>query len=232
MSETVQIPSLDGDASFSAYLARPQGTVKAAIIVIQEVFGVNEGIRRKTDRWAQEGYLAVAPDLFWRIKPGIELDPDVPEQMQEAFGYFGQYNPDDGVKDIEATIHWLRREAGVPKVGCVGFCLGGKLAYMAAARTDVNASVGYYPVGVDQMLNESDAIAHALMLHVAAADGFVSPEAQRKMHEGLDPNPKVTIYDYEGLDHGFAAEMGNRRDEAGAQLADRRTREFFAEHLG
>lgn len=232
MSETVTIPTLDESASFNAYVARPEGTPKAAIIVIQEIFGVNPGIRRKCDDWAAEGYLAVAPDLFFRMKPGIQLDPDVEAEFNEALDYFGKYNPDDGVKDIEATIHWIRREAGVPKVGCVGYCLGGKLAYMAAARTDIDASVGYYGVMIDQMLGEKHGIANPLLLHVPTADHFVGPEAQAAMHEGLDDHPRVTIYDYEGLDHGFATESGNRRDEAGAQLADGRTKAFFAEHLG
>lgn len=232
MTETVAITTLDGNASFNAYVARPEGPPKAAIIVIQEIFGVNAGIRSKCDSWAAEGYLAVAPDLFFRMKPGIELDPDVEAEFNEALGYFGKYNPDDGVKDIEATIHWIRREAGVPKVGCVGYCLGGKLAYMTAARTDIDASVGYYGVMIDQMLGEKHGIAHPLLLHVPTADHFVGPEAQAVMHEGLDDHPRVTLYDYDGLDHGFATESGNRRDEAGAQLADGRTRAFFAEHLG
>lgn len=232
MTETVAITTLDGNASFNAYVARPEGPPKAAIIVIQEIFGVNAGIRSKCDSWAAEGYLAVAPDLFFRMKPGIELDPDVEAEFNEALGYFGEYNPDDGVKDIEATIHWIRREAGVPKVGCVGYCLGGKLAYMTAARTDIDASVGYYGVMIDQMLGEKHGIAHPLLLHVPTADHFVGPEAQAAMHEGLDDHPRVTLYDYDGLDHGFATESGNRRDEAGAQLADGRTKAFFAEHLG
>ena len=231
MTETVTIPTLDGGASFSAYVARPEGAPKAAIIVIQEIFGVNPGIRSKCDGWAAEGYLAVAPDLFFRMKPGIELDPDVEAEFNQALDYFGKYNPDDGVKDIEATIHWIRREAGVPKVGCVGYCLGGKLAYMTAARTDIDASVGYYGVMIDQMLGEKHGIAHPLMLHVPTADHFVGPEAQAAMHAGLDDHPRVTLYDYEGLDHGFATESGSRRNEEGAKLADGRTRAFFAEHL-
>lgn len=231
MSESVTIKTLDEANSFAAYVARPAGTPKAAIIVIQEIFGVNEGIRRKCDHWASLGYLAVAPDLFWMLEPGLELDPDIEAEFNKALGLFGQYNPDEGVKDIEATIHWIRREAGVAKVGCVGYCLGGKLAYMAAARTDINASVGYYGVMIDQMLGEKHAIAHPLMLHIPTADHFVGPDAQKAMHEGLDDHPKVTLHDYEGLDHGFAAEMGNRRNEAGAQLADSRTEAFFAEHL-
>lgn len=232
MSETVSIPTLSGENSFNAYVSRPEGTPKAAILVIQEIFGVNAGIRQKCDKWAEAGYLAVAPDLFWRFEAGIELDPDVPAEMEQAFDLFGKYNPDDGIKDIEATIHWIRRDAGVPKVGCVGYCLGGKLAYMAATRTDVDASVGYYGVMIDQMLGEAKAIAHPLMLHIPTADHFVGPDAQKAMHDGLDSHPKITLHDYEGLDHGFATESGQRRDEAGAQLADSLTEAFFKEHLG
>ncbi len=215
----------------NVFSAEPEGDPKAAIIVIQEIFGVNPGIRQKCVNWAKGGYLALAPDLFWRIKPGIQLDSDIPEQMQEAFGYFQQYDPNDGVKDIEVVIRYLHGK-GITKVGCVGYCLGGKLAYMTACRTDISASVGYYGVQIDQMLNESHAIAHPLLLHIPTADHFVSPEAQAAMHAGLDDHPKVTLYDYEGLDHGFAAEMGERRNEAGANLADSRTTAFFAEHLG
>lgn len=224
------IPALDGRNEIPAYVARPDADSARAIIVIPEIFGVNAGIRKKCDDWAAQGYLAIAPDIFWRFAPGVELDPDVEAEMQEAFGYFGQYDADDGVKDIEAAIRWLRTQ-GAEKVGAVGFCLGGRLAYMTAARTDIDASVGYYGVMIDQMLNESHAIANPLMLHIPTADHFVSPEAQAKIHAELDSHPKVTLHDYEGLDHGFAATSGNRRDEAGANLADQRTREFFAGHL-
>jgi carboxymethylenebutenolidase len=102
---------------------------------------------------------------------------------------------------------------------------------MAACRTDISASVGYYGVMIDQMLDESHAIANPLLLHIPTADHFVGPEAQAAIHAGLDSHPKVTLYDYEGLDHGFAAEMGERRDEVGALLADSRTAAFFAQHL-
>ena len=231
MAEMIAVPTLDGSDTFPTYVAKPQGTARAAIIVIPEIFGVNAGIRQKCDDWAAQGYLAAAPDVFWRFAPGVELDPDVPEQLQEAFGYFQRYDPNDGVLDIEALIHWIRREAGVEKVGCAGYCLGGRLAYMAAARTDIDASVGYYGVMIDQMLNENHAIARPLMLHIPTMDHFVGPEAQAAIHAGLDGHSRVTLHDYPGLDHGFAAEMGDRRDAAGAKLADGRTAAFFAEHL-
>lgn len=232
MSGNTQIPTLDGKSSLPAYVAKPAGTPRGAIIVIQEIFGVNPGIRQKADDWASQGYLAVAPDVFWRQKPGIELDADVPEEFQQAIDYMMKHDFDLGIRDVEATIHWIRREAGVAKVGLVGFCMGGRIAYQAAARTDLDASVAYYGVGIDQMLNESHAIAKALLLHVPTADGFVSPEAQKAIHEGLDSNAHVTIFDYDGLDHGFADTFGARRDEAGARLADQRTSDFFAQHIG
>ncbi|MEQ8312413.1 MAG: dienelactone hydrolase family protein [Sphingopyxis sp.] len=224
------IPALDEEGSIPAYVARPRTDSGRAIIVIPEIFGVNAGIRQKCDDWAAEGYLAIAPDIFWRFAPSVELNPDVEAELQEAFGYFGQYDPDKGVKDIEAAIRWLHGQ-GAAKVGCAGYCLGGRLAYMTAARTDIDASVGYYGVMIDQMLNEAHAIARPLMLHIPTADHFVGPEAQAKIHEALDPHPKVTLHDYVGLDHGFAATSGDRRDEAGAALADSRTRAFLAEHL-
>ncbi|MGB5075953.1 MAG: dienelactone hydrolase family protein [Sphingorhabdus sp.] len=235
MGEFIKISALGEDALFPAYMAVPAKTAKAAIIVIPEIFGVNAGIRQKCDKLAAEGYLAVAPDIFWRFAPGVQLNPDVETELQEAFGYFGQYDPNDGVKDIEATIHAIRSGLSgldpIEKVGCVGYCLGGRLAYMAATRTDVSASVGYYGVMIDQMLNESHAIAKPLMLHIPTADHFVGPEAQAAIHATLDAHPKVTLHDYEGLDHGFAAEMGDRRDQQGAQIADSRTAEFLAVHL-
>jgi carboxymethylenebutenolidase len=218
------------------YVAAPAGAATAAIIVVPEIFGVNPGIRQKCDTLAAKGYLAVAPEIFWRFAPGVELNPDIPDQLQEAFGYFQRYNADDGVIDIERTIKAIRAgqlgQPGVARVGLVGYCLGGRLAYMAAARTDIDASVGYYGVMIDQMLGESHAIANPLMLHIPTADHFVEPEAQAAIHAGLDPHPKVTLHDYPGLDHGFAAEMGDRRDAAGAELADGRTMAFLAEHLG
>ena len=232
MSETARISTLDGDGAFDCYLARPAGPPTAAIVVIQEIFGVNAGIRRKCDRLAEAGYLALAPDLFWRLERGVELDPDIEGEFNAALELMGRFDQDLGVRDIEATIRFARNSEGCGKVGAVGYCLGGRLAYMTAARTDADASVGYYAVGIDNLLREKHDIANPLMLHIPTADGFVPPEVQAQMHHGLDDHPKVTLHDYEGLDHGFATEMGKRRDDAGAELADRRTMDFFAAHLG
>lgn len=231
MSEMVTISTLDGDNSFNAYVARPAGTPKAAIVVIQEIFGINAGIRRKCDKLAEDGYLAVAPDLFWQFEDGIELDPDIEPEMNKALDLFGKFDQDQGIRDIEAAIKFARSQ-GCAKVGAVGYCLGGRLAYMTAARTDSDATVGYYAVGIDNLLHEKHAIANPLMLHIPTEDGFVDKATQKAMHEGLDDHPKVVLHDYDGLDHGFATEFGKRRSEEAANLADSRTSEFFAKHLG
>lgn len=229
---TVSIPTLEKDSEFGAYVARPGSTPKAAIIVIQEIFGVNTGIRQKCDKLAAEGYLAIAPDLFWRLQPGIELDPDVEPEFHQALEWMGKFNQDAGIRDIQATIDFIREHEGIEKVGCVGYCLGGRLAFMTAARTSIDASVGYYGVGIDGLLGEKEAIANPLMLHIPTEDGFVDKATQAAMHAGLDNHPRVTLHNYDGLDHGFATEIGKRRDERAANVADGRTSAFFAEHLG
>jgi carboxymethylenebutenolidase len=229
----IAIESLDAGGGFAAYLAEPAGAPRGAIVVIQEIFGVNAGIRAKCDHWASLGYIGVAPDLFWRLEPGVELDPDVPEQFQQALGLMQKLDQDKAIADLEAVIRDARSrlpEGG--KVGCVGYCLGGRLAFLCAARTDVDASVGYYGVGLESLLGEKHAIAHPLLLHIAGADHFVTPDKQMLVHAGLDDHPKVTLIDYPGEDHGFATESGNRRSDEAARLADGGTEAFFAEHIG
>jgi len=234
----IPIETLDHGGRFNAYLAEPAGTPRGAIVVIQEIFGVNAGIRAKCDHWASLGYLGLAPDLFWRIEEGVSLDPDVPQQFQEALGLMQKLDQDQAIADIEACIRAARsrlprREDGsAGRVGCVGYCLGGRLAFMAATRTDVDASVGYYGVGLEGLLGEKHAIARPLLLHIAGADHFVTPDKQARIHDGLDDHPRATLHDYPGEDHGFATEAGNRRSEQAAQLADSRTEAFFAEHVG
>ena len=233
MTETTTIARPGRQARLYRLCRAPCRTPQAAIVVIQEIFGVNAGIRRKCDTLAEAGYLAYAPDLFHQLGDGIELDPDIGPEMKRALDLMGKFDQEQGVRDIEATIKAARADLGDGgKVGAVGYCLGGRLAYMTAARTDVDASVGYYAVGIDELLREKHAIANPLMLHIPQEDHFVDKATQGKMHEGLDDHPKVTLHDYAGEDHGFATEFGQRRSPDSAKLADERTMAFFAEHLG
>jgi carboxymethylenebutenolidase len=142
---TLRIDTLEGDGGFDSYVAEPQGNAspRAAVVVIQEIFGINEGIRRKCDHWAEKGYLAFAPDLFWRLRPGVELDPDVPEEFKQALELMGRFDQDQGVVDIEATIRAARARLGEGgKVGIVGYCLGGRWPiWPRRARTRTQAWV-------------------------------------------------------------------------------------------
>jgi len=217
--------------SIPALVIAPAGTPRGAIIVVQEIFGVNPGIAQKTQDWADAGYLAIAPDIFWRQQPGIDLNPDIAEEFNIALGYMMKHDFAQGLDDMKAVIAWARAQ-GVGKVGLVGFCMGGKIAYETACTGLLDAAVGYYGVAIDQMLDRASGITGQLMLHIPTADGFVPPQAQAAMHAGLDGNPHVTLHDYAGLDHGFADTFGARRDEAGAQLADERTKAFFEEYVG
>jgi carboxymethylenebutenolidase len=227
MGSMIELNALDGSGSFPGYAAG-DGTI--GIVVIQEIFGINAGIRAMVEGWAAAGYAVVAPDLFWRIEKAVELDADVPHEMQQAFGLYQKFDVDKGVADIEAAIKLLRSK-GCSKVGVIGYCLGGLLAYLSATRTDSDASVGYYGVGIDGKLNEAHAIGKPLLLHIATADGFVPAEAQAAVHAALDGNRHVTIYDY-AADHAFARHSGSARVPALAEQADARTAAFFKAHLG
>ena len=231
MGAMIDIETLTHDGHFPAYRAEPAGTAKAAIVVIQEIFGVNGGIRIKCDKLAAQGYLAIAPDLFWRQQPGVQLDPDVPEQFQTGFGLMQKTDLDAAIQDVEATIRAARAQVDGGKVGLVGYCFGGRIAFLAATRTDVDAAIGYYGGGIDQMLGESHAIGKPLLLHFAEQDHFIDAGARAKIHAALDDNRHVEIVEHAGVDHGFATETGKRRDAAAAERADARSAAFFAAHL-
>ncbi|MFL5236113.1 MAG: dienelactone hydrolase family protein [Rhizomicrobium sp.] len=220
------------DGSFSAYLAKPSAGSGPGIVVIQEIFGVNKVIRDIADSFAARGYFALAPDLFWRIEPGVQLTDKSDDEWQRAFGLMTKFDPDFGAKDMQAAISHVRWLDGCTgKVGAVGYCLGGLLAYLTAARSDVDACVGYYGVNIDQKLDEAKNIKKPLMLHIAEKDQFVKPEAQKTIADALKGNPLITLHFYPQMDHAFAREGGAHYDKACADLANGRTSTFFKQHL-
>lgn len=231
MGEMIEVAARDGSGSFGAYRALPAGAPKGAILVVQEIFGLNPGMRARVDRWAAQGYAAYALDLFWRDTPGLSLDPDVPEQMQQAFGHLGHFDTDKGIEDIEALIRFARAETG-GKVGVTGYCLGGLLTFLAAARTDGDAFAAYYGGQINTYLREAHAIGKPLLMHFAELDHFIPLSAVDEIRDVFAGDERVEIHVYEGVDHGFATEAGKRRIEAAADLADSRTRDFMARHIG
>lgn len=230
MNEETSLQATDGSGGFAVYIARPAEPNGGAIVVIQEIFGVNRDVRQKCDDWAAKGYVALAPDLFWRQQPGIQLTDQSEAEWQRAFQLYQGFDVDKGIEDLEATIA-AARAMGRSKVGTVGFCLGGLLAYLCATRTSADANVGYYGVGIDGRLDEAVRITRPLLLHVAVEDRFVDAQAQARIHAGLDRHRHVTVLDYPSLDHAFTRLGGQHYDAAGATLAHARTEGFFAAAL-
>lgn len=232
MSETLSI-NLGTEGQFACYVARPASDTPApAVIVIQEIFGVNEGIRGKCQWLVDAGFLAIAPDLFWRLEPNVELTDKTKEGWEKALDLMNLFDVDQGIQDLQAVANKVRAMDGCSgKVGDMGYCLGGKMAYLMATRTDADASVGYYGVGLDQLLGEAKNIKKPLMLHIAELDKFTPPEKREALVNGLKDHPLVTTHVYAGTDHAFTRVGGEHYDAAAAKIADTRTIEFFNQHL-
>jgi carboxymethylenebutenolidase len=227
--ETISTP--DGD--FRAYVALAASNKAPAIVVIQEIFGVNKVMRDITDGLAAQGYLAICPDLFWRIEPGIDITDRSKAEWDRAFELFNLCDVGKAVEDVGRTVDHVRgHERSSGKVGAVGFCLGGLLAFLTAVRTSADCAVSYYGVGIDNVVGEAAGLTKPLMLHIAEEDGFVPKPAQAAIIAALKDKPNVTIHTYPGCDHAFARPGGAHYDETAANLAGRRSLAFFQQHLG
>ena len=221
------------DGGFMGYLAMPATGKGSGVVVIQEIFGINPWIREVTDWYASQGYVALAPDLFWRMKPSIQLDPTDDAQFQEGLGYYQKFDVDKGIEDIQATIKTLRELPGCSgKVGNLGFCLGGLLSYLTAARTDTNASSSYYGGGVHTKLAEMANIKAPALLHLAGNDSFVPKEANDQIVAAAQSKGLVTAHVYAGMPHAFCRAHDPRHFNAAAcSLAHSRTLELFKRAL-
>jgi len=221
-----------GDESFGAYIALPQTTPAPGIVVAQEIFGVNKVMRDICDWLASEGFIACCPDIFWRIEPGIQLTDQSDAEWKRAFELFSLFDVDKGIDDLKATLAQVRAHPDCTgKVGSIGYCLGGKLAFLMATRSDADCNVSYYGVGLDELVGESGAIAKPLLLHVASEDQFFPKEAQEKLKAGVAGNPLVTCQVYEGNDHAFARIGGAHYDAEAAALANGRSLDLLRESL-
>lgn len=224
-SHTDTITRADG-RSFGAYTSEPERPNGQAVIVLQEIFGVTRHIREVADRFAQDGYLACAPDLFWRMEPGVQLSHSK-EDMARAMGFLERYRDEDGLEDIASTAAHLRARPGFAgKVAVAGLCLGGKLAYLAATLPSVDASVAFYGVGIEQRLEKAGALRCPLMLHFGDQDRYV-PQAARSQIEQAVQGRGVEMHVYPGADHGFYT----RGAESDMTLARERTNAFLQRAL-
>jgi carboxymethylenebutenolidase len=226
----VTIKSFDG-GEFDAYLALPAGGYGPGIVVLQEIFGINDYIRSVADWYAAHGFVALAPDLFWRMEPNVQLT-DKGDDWNKAIEFYMAIDEAKAVKDSAAALNYLRSHTACNgRAGAVGFCMGGNLAYLLSVRFKPDCAVGYYGVSIEKSLNEAKNLNSPLMLHIAGDDKFCPPEAQRRIHDTLNENPLVTIHDYPGREHAFGRNGGEHFDAADAELAHLRSLEFFVNYL-
>jgi carboxymethylenebutenolidase len=228
----VTIKTNDG-GEFSAYLSLPQsakGKVPG-IIMMQQIFGVNAEMRGFTDDFAAQGYVAICPDLYWRQQPGVQLMPGEPGAFDMARGYGAKFDTDKAVDDLKAAVGYLRTHPLCNgKIGTVGYCLGGLLAYLMAARSDAQCNVGYFGVRIEKYIAEAAKVAHPLMLHIPEADRYVPPAAQAIIIAGLEG--KAVLHRYPDADHAFNRVGAASYNAAVTALAYDRTASFLKRHLG
>ncbi len=228
---TITVAAGDG-GTFNAYVSTPESGSGPGIVLLQEIFGVNRSMRAVADYYAEEGYVVIVPDLFWRIEPGIELGYSDAE-VQQARGYKQQFDIDTSIDDIAATIAALRAlPQCVGKVGVLGFCLGGRLAFLTAARTDVDCAVSYYGGGIEQSLDEAGQIRCPMALHFGGDDSHIPMDAVAQVQGALAGRDDVEIYIYPGAGHGFAASARASYDKPAAMMAHSRSIALFRTVMG
>ena len=230
MNNCINIDTPDG--SFSAYIARPAVLPAAAIVVVQEIFGVNADLRDTCDELAAQGYLALSPDLFWRMERGVDLSDQTEAEWKKGFALYKAFDYDAGVADIVATMQTASTMSGASgKVGLMGYCLGGLMTFLVSARAGADASVVYYGGDTDKHLNEAPQLKSPLLMHLGEEDEYISKDAQRAITQALAGNACAQVLTYPGCSHAFARHRGQHYDKEAAALANGRTAAFFKTHL-
>jgi carboxymethylenebutenolidase len=231
MKDHITVQGQDG--KFAAYIARPETAPAPAVVVLQELFGVNADIRRHCDELAEQGYLAVAPDLYWRQEPDVDLNVTSQADWDHGLRLYSAYDRDAGVRDIKYTIDAAR---SLPecngKVALLGYCLGALMVFMTAVRNDgIDAAVWYHGADTDKYLGEVNGLHAPILMHLAEEDEFISKAAQAEIKAAVANKPNATVYSYPGQCHAFSRHNGKHYNAAAAHLANGRTSDFLNRQL-
>ena len=234
---TITIQAGDGAGSFSAYTLEPklQPAAKSAgaVVLIQEIFGINQSMRDTAAWVADMGFFAVCPDLFWRLEPNVDITDKTDAEWKKAFDLFNKFDQPKGIDDLRATLATARKLPGCNgHVGTMGYCLGGRLAFMMATQSDADANISYYGVGLDNLLPEIGKISKPLVLHVADQDEFFPPEGRAKLVEGVKGNRQIACHIYPDANHAFARVGGIHWNGRAATIANGRSAEALVAALG
>jgi carboxymethylenebutenolidase len=230
MKDHMTVKGLNG--TFTAYIAWPEELPAPAVIVLQELFGVNADIREKCDELAEQGFIAVAPDLFWRQEPGVDLGVRSDADWQHGLRLYQAYNRDEGVEDINDTIQTVAKMPDCTgKIAVLGYCLGALMAFLTAVRHRVEAAVAYHGGDTEKYLAEIDGLHAPLLMHLAEEDEFMSKSSQVAIKTALAGKPHTTVYSYPGQCHAFTRLNGTHYNAEAAMLANGRTSEFLNQQL-
>jgi carboxymethylenebutenolidase len=206
-------------AGFTGYLALPESKRGPGLLLVQEIFGVNKHIRETADLYAEAGFVVLAPDVFWRVQPHVELDY-TPDDLKQGMQLAQKIDKEQMIKDMASAITTLKeRPEYAGKVGVVGYCLGGTVAYKLATHDLVDCAIGYYGGGIDQSLDESKNLHCPLMLHFGAKDSHIPLTSVDKIRHGLEGKGHVEIFVYDNADHGFNCDQRPSYDRKSAMLA-------------
>jgi carboxymethylenebutenolidase len=231
MNDRITIQGRDG--AFGAYVARPNVLPAPAVVVLQELFGVNADIRKTCDEIAQQGFVAVAPDLFWRQEPGVDLGVASEADWQHGLRLYQAYDRDAGVRDIKDTLDAVAKlPECTGKVAVLGYCLGALMVFLTAVRfRGVDAAVAYHGGDTEKYLGEVDGLNTPLLMHLGEEDEFISKPAQAQIKTALAGKPNATVYSYPGQRHAFSRHDGAHYNAEAAALAHERTYAFLNRQL-
>jgi carboxymethylenebutenolidase len=230
---TITIKATDGSGSFSAYLVEPKTKPAGVVVLIQEIFGVNEAMRDIAAWVADMRFIAVCPDLFWRIEPGIDITDRSEAEWKKAFELFNKFDQAKGIEDLKATVAAARKLPGSNgRVATMGYCLGGRLAFMMAEQSDADVNVSYYGVGLDNLLDDLPKVTKPLIVHIADKDEFFPPEGRAKVVEAVKGHKQIAAHVYPDADHAFARVGGVHWEGRAAAIANGRSAQALAAALG
>ncbi len=226
--------TIEGRAgAFGAYIVRPKALPAPAVVVLHEVFGVNADIRKTCDELAEQGFIGVAPDLFWRQEPGVDLSVTSDSDWQHGLRLYQAYDRDAGARDVKDTVDVVAKLPDCSgKVAVLGYCLGGLMTFLTAVRYGADAAVAYHGGDTEKYLGELDGLHAPLLMHLAEEDEFISKPAQAEIKAALARKSNATVYSYPGQRHAFARHNGTYYNAAAATLANGRTSEFLHRQLG
>ena len=220
------------DGTFEAHVALPHRPNGAVVVVLHEIFGVNSDMRQTGSELASLGYTAVCPDLFWRTERGVDLSDGSEHDWKRGLQLYNAFDRDAGVRDVELTLRSARSLTGRGGgIGVMGYCLGGLLTYLLAARSSCDAAVAYYGGGTEGYLDEARSIRSPLLMHLAEEDEYIGPDARRKIVETMKAVAGVSVFTYPACSHAFARHGGQHFVDSAARIANSRTWDFFAKHL-